>query len=117
MTPQESKSLFLNLTISKRHTNLHVLDVSTQKKVSIRDAGLIPALQPLISYMKKHGENKESELSYFDSKRRRLRKWKVRSFSLFLSNVELLRLLPEKPVGKLKELRELSLIEKDEKTR
>lgn|GEM_PF-2952265 len=101
------KTLFFNLTISKKHVNLHVEDLSTHTRVTIRDAGLIPALQPLIERLKKVGEKSHESATYYGLISSKLKKWDYISYKAFLSSEEVRSLLPEVCYAEAKKIQEL----------
>ena len=101
-----AKTLLVSLVTTKRHTNLHVYDISTQRSVTIRDAGVIPSFQRLIDYVRKNGEVEKNSSNYLSYKGR-VRKWDFTRYRVFISNVDLLNLLPSYYVGEVKKVAEL----------
>lgn len=103
----QAKTLFFNLTISKKHVNLHVEDLSTHTRVTIRDAGLIPALQHLLEHLKKVGEKTHESATYYALINNKLKKWDYISYKAFLSNEEVRKLLPEVCYAETKKIQDL----------
>jgi len=105
-TIPNTKTLVVSLVTTKKHTNLHVHDISTQRSITIRDAGLIPSLQRLIAYVRKNGEVEKSSSNYLSYKGR-MRKWDFVRYRIFISNVDLLNLLPSYLAGEVKKVADL----------
>ncbi|MGB9760673.1 MAG: hypothetical protein ACPLZG_12660 [Thermoproteota archaeon] len=102
-----SKTLCFHLTISKKHTNLNVIDFSTNTRVTIRDAGIIPALQPLINYIKKVGEKEEVKLNYVRLISKRISQRGFVSYKAFINSDEVAKLLPSQSLGEVKKIYDL----------
>jgi hypothetical protein len=101
-----TKTLVVSLVTTKRHTNLHVYDISTQRSVTIRDAGVIPSFQWLIDYIRKNSEVEKKSLNYLSYKGR-MQKWDFTRYRVFISNIDLLNLLPSYCFGEVKKVAEL----------
>jgi hypothetical protein len=84
-----------------------VFDLSTQKSVVVRDAGIIPALQPLIDYVRRNGEQEKRDLHYRSFVRNRLVKWSFVQYRVFMKNEEILNLLPKIHVAEVKKIADL----------
>ncbi|MGC9203238.1 MAG: hypothetical protein ACP5HX_11300 [Thermoproteota archaeon] len=102
-----SKTLFFHLTISKKHTNLHVVDFATNTCVTIRDAGVVPALQPLVDYIKKVGEKKKVKLNYVKLISKRISHRDFVSYKAFINSDEVAKLLPSQCFGEVRKIANL----------
>jgi len=102
----EEKTLMVTLVVTKRHTNLHLMDFSTRRELTIRDAGVIPDFQRLINYVRNNGEMKKVSTSFFTLKGK-MRKWNFVQYRLFMKNVDILQLLPPNYFGEVKKVIDL----------
>jgi hypothetical protein len=101
-----TKTLVVSLVLTKTHTNLHVHDISTHESITIRDVGTIPSFQQLVNYVRKNGEMDKSETMYSTFKGK-LRSWPFTRYRVFISNSQLLELLPSPHVGEVKKIADL----------